>query len=106
MTLTDDQVNRINEIIRNAASKVAADKIASDAKLRPQTSSSMFGASSGVPRSAGGTVEAKKASDVALTAALKDASPAEILAAWTAAQTNNGGDPNEAFISQFKMGRK
>jgi hypothetical protein len=96
--LTDAQAAAIQTIIDNAKSKPAA-----EVKLKPQTSSSMFGASSGV---SGGPVEAKKASAVAVTAALKNSTPAEILAAWTAAQTSNGEDPNESFISQFTSGRK
>jgi hypothetical protein len=99
--LTDAQAAAIQEIIDRAKAKPAP-----EAKLKPQSSSSMFGASSGVPRSSGGAVEAKAKSDAVATAALKDANPAEILAAWTTAQTNNGGDPNEAFISAFKSGRK
>ena len=96
--LSDAQAAAIQAIIDNAKSKPAA-----EVKLKPQTSSSMFGASSG-PRSSG--VEAKTKSDAVAAAALKNASPAEILAAWTAAQTSNGGDPDAAFLEAFKTGRK
>jgi hypothetical protein len=98
--LSDAQAAAIQAIIDNAKSKPAA-----EVKLKPQTSSSMFGASSGVTRS-GGVVEAKTKSDAVAAAALKNASPAEILAAWTAAQTSNGGDPDAAFLEAFKTGRK
>jgi hypothetical protein len=83
------------------------------AKLNPapevkkaQTSSSLWGSSSGVAPSSGGVAETKARSDAAVTAALKDASPAEILAVWTAAQVADGGDPNTAFLEAFKSGRK
>jgi hypothetical protein len=106
VTLTDEQVARINAIIKGSANKITEDKsaVVEAAKNSPK-SSSMFGASSGVPRSSGG-VEAKTKSDAVAAAALKNASPAEILAAWTAAQTSNGGDPDAAFLEAFKTGRK
>ena len=99
--LSDAQAAAIQAIIDNAKSKPAA-----EVKLKPQTSSSMFGASLGVTRSSGGVAEAKTKSDAVAAAALKNASPAEILAAWTAAQTSNGGDPDAAFLEAFKTGRK
>jgi hypothetical protein len=102
--LSDEQCRKIQEIIRNAASKVAADKAAADeAAKSPRTSSSLFNASSGVPSSSGGVVEAKAKSDAATTAALKGASPAEILEIWK--QVHAGGNIDEAnreFLEAFK----
>jgi hypothetical protein len=99
VTLTDNQIARINAII-------AAGKAAAEAAKKPRGSSSLFGASSGVPSSSGGTAEAKVRSDAAVAAALRNATPQEILHAWTAAQTSNGEDPNSAFLEAFKAGRK
>ena len=98
MTLSDEQYARVKKIL--------PDKAVSDAKLKPQTSSSLFGASSGVGPSSGGIAETKARSDAAVAAALKNASPQEILQAWTAAQTNDGGDPNAEFLEAFRAGRK
>jgi len=73
--------------------------------LKASTSSSMFGASSGV--APGGTAESKTVADTAVAAALRDASPAQIIEAWKAA--NTGGNPDEAnrqFIEFFSSSRK
>lgn len=101
MVLTDAQAAAIQEIIDRAKPKPGP-----EVKLKPQNSSSLFGASSGVPSSSGGKAEMKVRSDAAVAAALKDSSPAEILQAWTTAQQGNGGDPDAAFLEAFKSGRK
>lgn len=103
MTLTDAQAAAIQAIIDNANTKL---KPVPNAKPKPHTSSSLFGASSGVSKLAGSTAELKVRSDAAATAALKDASPAEILQAWCAAQTSDGEDPNQSFLNAFRTGRK
>jgi hypothetical protein len=97
--LTDDQINRINAII-------AAGKTSLETAKNPPKSSSLFGVSSGVAPSSGGAAETKVRSDAAVAAALKNTSPAEILAAWTAAHTSSAEDPNAAFLEAFKNGRK
>jgi trimeric autotransporter adhesin len=97
----------IQAIVQAAVSKALADQAnAVEAAKSPRTSSSMFGASSGVSGgSVVGSTEAKVRSDAATTAALKDASPAEILDAWKAAQVAGGKNPNEAFLEQFSSRR-
>lgn len=100
--LTDAQAAAIQAIIDAKAKS----KPTPEVKLKPQTSSSVFGASSGVPSSSGGKAEMKARSDAAVQTAIKDATPAEILAAWTSAQTSDGGDPNQAFIEYFRNCRQ
>jgi hypothetical protein len=100
--LTEAQAAAIQAIVDSGKAKL---KSASDAQLKPQTSSSMFGASSGV--SSGDTAETKSRSDAVAEAALKSASPAQIIEAWKVA--NTGGNPDEAnrqFIELFSSSRK
>lgn len=99
--LTEAQRGAIQAIIDSAKAKL---KPAPEVK-KPQTASSLFGASSGV--ASGGTAESKTVADTAVAAALANASPAEIMAAWKAA--NTGGNPDEAnrqFIDYFSASRK
>ena len=66
----------------------------------PRTSSSMFGASSGV---GAGAAETKvKAANIEIP---KDASPAEILAAWKEQTVKDGKSPDAAFIETFSARR-
>lgn len=108
--LTDEQIARIQALIdQGKKSKSApetkvesASDAAAEAAKSPRTSSSMFGASSGVSAaSVESRAETKARSDAAVAAALKDATPQEILAAWKQAQLRGGGDPNQAFIEAF-----
>lgn len=64
------------------------------------TSSSVFGASSGIS-GAGGITPAAAAAKTEIPA---DASPTEIIAAWKAAQVAAGKDPNAAFYETFNRG--
>jgi hypothetical protein len=84
--------------------QAAANAAAVEAAKSPRNSSSMFGASSGVSGSGtgAGSTESKVRSDAAATAALKDASPAEIMAAWKEAQMAGGKDANEVFMNAFR----
>lgn len=103
----------LQAIVQAAVSKALADQAvanaaAVEAAKSPRTSSSVFGASSGVAgagSSVVGSTEARVRSDVAATAALKDASPAEILDAWKTAQVASGKNPNEAFMENFSSRR-
>jgi hypothetical protein len=101
--LSDAQAAAIQAIIDNAKSKPSP-----DAKLKPQTSSSLFGASSGVAPSSGGIAETKARSDAAVAAALKG-SPSEILEIWKQANLDAGGSVEEAnreFLEFFSSSRK
>jgi hypothetical protein len=88
------------EKLAAARALVAAAELA--AKKAP-TSSSLFGASSGTGDSGATAAAAEAAAKRQVTNAdiPKDASPAEILAAWNAAQIAEGKNPNDAFTSQF-----
>jgi hypothetical protein len=67
----------------------------------------LFGASSGTGDSGATAAAAEAAAKRQVTNAdiPKDASPAEILAAWNAAQIAEGKNPNDAFTSQFAARR-
>lgn len=67
---------------------------------RPATSSSIFGASSGVQQPTATTPEKADAQRQALALA-KDASPQEILAAWKEQQIKAGISPDDAFRAAF-----
>lgn len=88
------------------ADKAAADVAAIEAAKKPRTSSTIFGASSGIFTPGGaGSAEAKVRSDAAASAALQNASPTEIMEAWKAAQVAGGKDPNAAFTEQYATRR-
>lgn len=102
-----------------AAAKAAADKVAADAVTAaaekakadaaakakaPSTSSSVFGASSGVYTQS--TTPAAAAAAAASKVEIDPkASPEEILAAWKAGTVAAGKDPNAAFVEQFQSKR-
>ena len=99
----------IDDAVAQALAKNAADAAAAaEAAKTPRTSSSLFNASSGLfaPGGSGaGSTEAKIRSDAATSQVLQNASPAEILEAWKAAQVAGGKNPNEAFLEQFAARR-
>ena len=66
----------------------------------PSHSSSLFGASSGVSGAVAPGTSAPKTIDIP-----KDASPAEIMEAWKAAQISSGKNPDEAFKETFQARR-
>jgi hypothetical protein len=80
-----------------AADAVAAKAVVDAAKLTPKTSSSFFGASSGV----GAALTTAATASPNKVEVPKDATPEEILEAWKAAQLANGKNPNDAFNETF-----
>lgn len=77
--------------------KAVAEKVPA---TKPATSSSIFGASSGVQQPTATTPEKADAQRQALALA-KDASPQEILAAWKEQQIKQGISPDDAFRAAF-----
>jgi trimeric autotransporter adhesin len=100
----------LNAYIQAAVQKAVADKAAADAAAieaakKPRGSSGMFGASTGTFAVAGATEAAVTQADATVAAAMKNASPEEILMAWKHAQLAGGKDPNTAFLEQFSSRR-
>lgn len=97
-----------------AAEKAAADAAAAAAALATQrlaapipsaarSSSSLFGASSGVSTAAAPAAAGVGTAKVDIP---KEASPAEILEAWKAAQVASGVNPDQAFMDTFRSNRR
>jgi hypothetical protein len=103
----EEPTNTAEEVADGASRRALADKLANDAaaaaaalKAKPlaaRTSSSLFGASSGVSdipttttTKAGATIEIPR-----------EVSPAEIIDAWKKAVVAQGGSPNDEFKSAF-----
>lgn len=91
----------------DAAAKATADaaaKAAADAARAPRTSSSLFGASSGVAEHVGGDNTKNGQQNVVDFKALglsDDATPQEIMAAWQAYAMRNGQNPDTLLIQGF-----